>query len=106
APRATEQAVAGAGGGLYCTSVSYQDVGFAFSVGSRARRLVRAIAAALDEPEDLTLDLIHVFGQQAWGLGAELARMTGARLVLEAWSAVLLPATARAPGAGGAKRGS
>src|SRR5258705_7504763 len=24
-------------GGLYCTSVSYQDVGFAFSLGSRAR---------------------------------------------------------------------
>jgi hypothetical protein len=86
------------GSGLYSTLVAYEDVGFAFSVPARARRLILAIAAALDEPEDdLALDVIHVFGHQAWPLALALARYLDARVVFEVWSASLLHEASRIP---------
>src|SRR5258705_69476 len=89
---------------LACTARNRQADNTLYACRNSDRCRVRQ-TGALAEAEDLSLDLIHVFGHQTWGLGAELARMTGARLVLEVWGAVLLPATGRAPGSGGARRG-
>ncbi len=75
---------------LYSTLVRYEDLGFAFSRPARVRRLVRALAGALegdDEPA-AWLDVVHAFGARAWLIALELGRQTGAPVALDVSSAV------------------
>lgn len=72
------------------TSVSYADQRGLTTLRGRATALVRRVdPEALEREEDgpRSLDVVHVFGDGAWGMGRLTALMTGATLLLEVWSA-------------------
>lgn len=71
--------------GLYSTRVGYADTGFGVTRRSRVRALAGAIREATPEHLEPGVDAVHVFGTDAWATGAELARQTGAALLLELW---------------------
>jgi hypothetical protein len=70
------------------TIVRYDDGFTPLGILSRARQLLLSVSEELDTPE-AKIDLVHVFGRRAWGLGTGVARETGATLVLEVWRADL-----------------
>lgn len=71
------------------TVVRYDDSVAPWGRTARARQLVTNAREALDI-SDLKIDVVHVFGRQAWQLGERVARDTGAVLVLEIWRAELI----------------
>lgn len=66
----------------------YASRGLALTQKIRAAQIARQVA---DDSEDQTgiVDIVHVMGGAAWGMGRELARILGAGLVLEIWRAGL-----------------
>src|ERR1043165_9941060 len=82
---------------LFSQSVTYE-TGRPMTRFWRAQRLVKALGEPDDEPR--AVDLVHIFGRSAWGLGAEVARQVGAGLVLEIWSGSLIAAAGNAAGHG------
>lgn len=71
--------------GLYSTAVGYDDGGLAIGRRGRARRLLRAIHAVEQEGVDPDFDVVHAFGVGCWPFAMELARQTGAGVLLELW---------------------
>jgi glycosyltransferase involved in cell wall biosynthesis len=57
----------------------------------RAMQIARQIAKDAKKPDDPQgiVDIVHVLGGGAWGMGRELARLLGAGLALEIWRAGL-----------------
>jgi hypothetical protein len=79
--------------GIQSTVVNYQDRGLPFTHRRRAADLARAIEDRFDEPTPI--DIVHAFGAGSWTIALDLARRTGAGLLLELWRPGLLtPATA------------
>jgi hypothetical protein len=75
-------------GALYSTRVGYADrgpLGTRLLRRSRAAALLNAIRASTPEHLEPGVDVVHVFGTDAWGIGADLAELAGAALVLELW---------------------
>jgi len=64
------------------------------STGSRAARLLQRVGNASPDWTRAAIDLVHVWGENAWALGAAVARRAGAALVVEMWPH-RLPARAR-----------
>ncbi len=91
--------------GIQSTVVTYRDGGLPFTLRTRAAELATAIETRFEEPTPI--DIVHAFGAPCWPLAVELARRTGAGLLLELWrpdlvapAAGLLTACAR-PRSGG-----
>ncbi|MCA9288671.1 MAG: hypothetical protein KDA05_08805 [Phycisphaerales bacterium] len=84
---------------FFVETVGYALRGLRFSRRSRAQQLVDRIVGGPDRP----IDVVHVFGESAWWLGLEIARLCGAPLALEAWRAGLVGRvrSLRASAAGG-----
>lgn len=84
--------------GLYSTRVGYADAGLSLTRRVRVRALAQAIREATPEHLEPGVDAVHVFGTEAWSIGAELAEQTGAALLLELWrSSAIGEASALAP---------
>ena len=73
-------------------TIPYSDRSALLAARARVRRILRALQviepplAPADSPMAL-LDVIHVFGTQAWNLGVSLGAITGAAVALECHSA-------------------
>lgn len=85
---------------LYSEPLLYAPDGMPFTRRGRVRRLVEAIEErqGTDDDDRALVDIVHAFGTTCWGVAGELARQTGATLVLEVWTQSLI-ARARAIGA-------
>ena len=70
---------------FFVETVVYGLRGLRFSRKSRAQQLADRIVGGADRP----IDVVHVFGEPAWPLGLEIARLCGAPLALETWRAGL-----------------
>lgn len=66
------------------TELTYPAGGMAWTRSLRAAELIRRIGPNRN-PDLPTLDIVHVFGGRAWRLGQQVARRTGAALILEVW---------------------
>lgn len=69
--------------GVISKVITYPPGTMALTRSLIVRKIQRAIALAIGEEE--TIDIIHVFGGNAWDLGRDLAKATGAALIIEAW---------------------
>ncbi len=79
--------------GIQSTVVTYQDRGLPFTHRRRAGDLARAIDERFDEPTPI--DIVHAFGAGSWAIAVDLARRSGAGLLLELWRPGLItPAAA------------
>lgn len=79
--------------GIQSTVVTYQDRGLPFTHRRRAADLVRAVEDRFDEPAPI--DIVHAFGAGSWAIALDLARRSGAGLLLELWRPGLItPAAA------------
>lgn len=83
-------AAAYAPGEMISKVVFYPDRIWPFALPAAARKLIRSYEALSPEDDASTIDLVHVFGGAAWGLGVEVARQVGAGLALEIWRAGLV----------------
>lgn len=100
--------------GVFSTPITYADSGLPLTLAWRARALVNRVEeAVVGEPAPASLagvgagtmrapapagpilDVVHVFGEQAGPLGVQIARQTGARLVVEVFDAAGVPSAAR-----------
>lgn len=88
--------------GVYSTSVGYVDTGLPFTLKSRVGALVETLKALAEKQGDRgPVNIVHACGRRAWPIGLELARQTGAAVVLEVDRSQLLgPAAGLVPGAG------
>lgn len=71
-------------------SATYRDAGLRLIGPDAAELLHRELrrTTALSVPDSRgPLDIVHVWGDRAWGLGLDLASRTGASLAFEGWSA-------------------
>ncbi|MEX2217985.1 MAG: glycosyltransferase [Phycisphaerales bacterium] len=76
---------------VFSQTVTYEE-GSALSRRWRAQRLARAaqeLAESGDAAGGSKVDLVHVFGEHAWSIGADAAALLGAGLILEVWSGSL-----------------
>lgn len=81
--------------GLYSTPVGYVDTGLPFTLRSRVSTLVETLKALAEKQGDRgPVNVVHACGRRAWPVGLELARQTGAAVVLELERASLLSAAA------------
>ncbi len=79
--------------GIQSTVVTYQDRGLPFTHRRRSGDLARAIEDRFDEP--IPIDIVHAFGAFSWPIAVDLARRSGAGLLLELWRPGLItPAAA------------
>lgn len=79
--------------GIQSTVVTYQDRGLPFTHRRRAGDLARAVEERFDEPTPI--DIVHAFGAGSWTIAVDLARRSGAGLLLELWRPGLItPAAA------------
>ncbi len=76
------------GAGLLGDAIGFVPDGLPFSTGARARLLERRLLDRLP-PNDRQIDVIHAFGGRSWAVAMELARLTGATVLLEFWRAGL-----------------
>ncbi|MEZ6242922.1 MAG: glycosyltransferase [Phycisphaerales bacterium] len=65
--------------------VSYRAGSLSITRRMRASRLARDLAGGAASDKGAPVDLVHVFGGAAWGMGVELCRMWEVPLVLELW---------------------
>jgi glycosyltransferase involved in cell wall biosynthesis len=56
------------------------------TTGARAARLLQRLGDASPDWTRAAIDLVHVWGEGAWNLGAAVAKRAGAALVVEMWS--------------------
>ncbi|MCA9275298.1 MAG: hypothetical protein KDA29_04670 [Phycisphaerales bacterium] len=77
--------------GVLGEPIWYADRGLALTQKIRAAQIARQIAKDAKKPDDPQgiVDIVHVMGGGAWGMGRELARLLGAGLALEVWRAGL-----------------
>ncbi len=76
------------GVGVLGEPIWYADRGLALTQKIRAAQIARQIAKDSDDPRGI-IDIVHVMGGSAWGMGRELARILDAGLALEVWRAGL-----------------
>lgn len=77
--------------GVYSTSIGYVDTGLPFTLRSRVSALVETLKALAEKQGDRgPVDVVHACGRGAWPVGLELARQTGAAMVLELERASLI----------------
>ena len=69
--------------GIQSTVVTYQDRGLPFTHRRRAGDLARAIEDRFEVPTPI--DIVHAFGAASWAIALDLARRSGAGLLLELW---------------------
>jgi glycosyltransferase involved in cell wall biosynthesis len=73
--------------GVFAPPVVYADRGLPFTEGLRARLLTEALERSPSGPLSVaatgSVDLVHVFGQDAWSMAQRVARRAPARLVIE-----------------------
>lgn len=88
--------------GVYSTSVGYVDTGLPFTLKSRVATLVETLKALAEKQGDRgPVNIVHACGRRSWPIGLELAKQTGAAVVLEVDRAQLLgTASALVPGPG------
>lgn len=65
--------------------VAYRAGSLSITRRMRAASLARELAGSQGGDKGPPVDLVHVFGGSAWGIGAELCRMWEVPLVLELW---------------------
>lgn len=83
-------------GGVYSTVAGYVDTGLWFTLNRRVAGLVETLDALAEKQGDKGgVGVVHGLGGRAWPVAAELARQTGAALVLELDRAELLKEAAR-----------
>lgn len=70
---------------LFSQAVTYENHGLIVSRSWRAAQLAAAVEA-LGDSEGRPADLVHVFGPEAWAIGADTARQLGAALAIEVYS--------------------
>lgn len=75
--------------GVISKVITYTHGCMALTRGLVVRKIQRSITTAIGEDE--TIDIIHVFGGNAWEIGRDLAQATGAALIVEAWRTGLAP---------------
>lgn len=68
--------------------VYYADRGLALTQKIRAAQIARQVTNNAEEMHGV-IDVVHVLGGGAWGMGRELARILGAGVALEIWRAGL-----------------
>jgi hypothetical protein len=78
---------------LFSEFLTY-DEGLTLSRFWRVQRFVRSLEESTGE--SVPVDLVHVFGERAWAMAAEIASQTGAGLIIETWSASHTRAAAQA----------
>lgn len=85
--------------GLFAQSVVYPTKSPWFMERWRTRQLLEAIreSDAGMPGADRKIDLVHVFGEGAWGLASRTARELGCPLVVEVWAAELVGRAAAIP---------
>ena len=71
-------------------TADYEPAAPLLSIGSRADRLLARIGAASPSWAGKAIDLVHVWGEDAWPLAAAVAKRAGATLITEMWSHRLL----------------
>ncbi|MBX3401951.1 MAG: glycosyltransferase [Phycisphaeraceae bacterium] len=77
-------ALGGEQGGVYSTVAGYVDTGLGFTLPRRVGVLVETLdALATKQGDKGGVSVVHGFGARAWPVAVELARQTGAALVLE-----------------------
>lgn len=81
--------------------LGYPDAETLFHSDRRTRRLLEAIEGDGEPGDESAIDVVHVFGSAAWGVGTGVARHSGAGLVVELFSV----AQAQRAGASGLWRG-
>lgn len=101
--------VADPGMAFSSTLVTYDDSPTPFGRSARRRSLLKDLAERLDVASP-QVDVVHVFGTGAWGLGFDAAQELGAQLVVEVWRAELVEDAKRlarmaSEGAGGRRAG-
>ena len=89
-------------GEIFARRVTYEDRGPRLFRRARARQLVADLARGREGSPDPLVDVVHVFGEGAWELAAELAGLLEAGLAVEVWRADLVGPAARIRGAGDA----
>lgn len=89
-------ALGGEQGGVYSSVAGYVDTGLAFTLPRRVGVLVETLDALATQHGDKSgVSVVHGFGTRAWPVAVELARQTGAALVLEVDRASLIADAAR-----------
>ncbi len=74
--------------GLLGEPVYYADRGLLLTQKIRAAQIARQVTKDADDMQGV-IDVVHVLGGGAWGMGRELARILGAGVALEIWRAGL-----------------
>jgi hypothetical protein len=97
-------------GELFTQRVAYEDRGPRLFRRARARQLVAELTGTHDTASEPPVDLVHVFGDDAWPLATEVAALLGVGLAVEVWRADLVAPAVRlrpgGPGGGGQDRAS
>jgi hypothetical protein len=73
--------------GLYSTAVAYDDSALAVGRTRRVRRFLHAVERAEQDAVggEPGFDIVHAFGVGCWPFALEIARQTGAGVLLELW---------------------
>ncbi len=71
---------------LFTHPITYRDKGFTFTRKIRAQEIVDAIESESPDP----VDVVHVFGAQAWTIGLDIAAQLGSVVALEVFSESLV----------------
>jgi len=83
-----DRKLGGYGIGLIGEPVYYADRGLLLTQKIRAAQIARQVTNNADDMHGV-VDVVHVLGGGAWGMGRELARILGAGVALEIWRAGL-----------------
>lgn len=88
-----DRKLSGYGMGLIGDTVYYADRGLALTQKIRAAQIARQVTKNAENMQGV-IDVVHVLGGGAWGMGRELARVLGAGIALEIWRAGLTDSAA------------
>ena len=80
----------------------YNDRGLAFTQRIRAAQIARQIGG--DDPQD-AIDIVHVFGGSAWGMGRELGDLFGCPVAYEIWRVGMVEKATRLPSRASGREG-
>jgi hypothetical protein len=74
--------------GVFSQPLTYLDEGLPLSLRWRVQKFAAALEGLAGHSER-PADIVHIFGEEAWEFGCELASQIGAALALEVWCAGL-----------------
>jgi len=90
AARAVPEGMGGTGNESFAPRVEYEGRSPLLTLHARAARLLERLGTASPDWSGATPDLVHVWGEGAWGLAGATARRAERPLVVEMWSHRLL----------------